>query len=232
MRFLSFCIFSLLTAAPYVTAENPSVDIELLQEAWKIPTGGSRAKPYYRITVDGITFPGERSWEDRWALIKDITDYRGSKILELGCNVSLASTYLLKYRDARSAVGVDRPDDLLAQNDMPQMIKAARLIQKAFGVSVDLVQMDMNQTRYEEILGQDFDVAFAMSILKWIDDKERFLDYLANFKKVIYEGHDSDEIEIERFVKRGYQYTVLGKTHVGVSYPLEQTRTLIYFFKD
>jgi SAM-dependent methyltransferase len=212
-------------------AASEDVDIELLNKAWKIPTGGAHAKPYYSIDVDGHHFSGERSWDARWSFIQDAMDYRNARVLELGCNVGLASTYLLKYKEAASATGVDRLDYLLAQNDMPRLMEAAKLIHQAFGVHVNLVQTDINSSDYEDLLGNDYDVVFCMSFLKWVQDKERLLDYLSTFRNVIFEGHESDEVEIERFAQRGFRHVILGKTQVGVSYPSDATRTVIYFYK-
>lgn len=210
---------------------SEAVDFSLLEKAWQIPTGGAHAKPYYSIELDGHSFPGERSWDARWALMKDAASFKNKRILELGCNVGLASVYLLKYRGAESSVGLDRPDPLLAKEDMPRMIEAAQLIQKAFKVSFPIVQTDVNNSSYEEILGYDYDVVICMSFLKWVQDKERLLHYLAHFDHIIYEGHDPDETEISRFQNYGFEYRILGSTQVGVSYPADATRTMIYFFK-
>ncbi len=211
---------------------DEDIDLDLLAAGWKIPTGGSNGQSYNAVTIQGVRFPGERAWDDRWELIKDAMDYRGKRVLELGSNVALASTYLLKYREVAECIGVDRPDDLLAMSGMPRLMEAAKMLHRAFNVNPKIVQMDINNTDYEKFLGFNYDVAFCMSFLKWVDDKERLLDYLSNFKHIIFEGHEADSIEIERFQQRGFDYRILGKTQVGVSYPKDAFRTLIYFFKS
>ena len=78
---------------------------------------------------------------------------------------------------------------------------------------------------------EDFDIVVAMSIYKWVDDKERFLQYLSQFRSILYEGHDPDDIEIERFAKYGFSHKVVGKTQTGISYSNDNTRTLMVFSK-
>jgi SAM-dependent methyltransferase len=210
---------------------STQVDLDLLAQAWTIPTGGSNGQPYNHVVVDGVDFPGERTWDDRWILIKEATNYQNKKVLELGCNVALVSTYLLKYQNAALCTGVDRPDDLLAFHGMPDLIKAAKTIHRAFNVSPHILQIDMNHADYENTLGYDYDIVFCMSFLKWADDKERLLEYLSHFQEIIFEGHEEDSNEIDRFQKKGFQYRILGKTQVGVSYPPNAFRTLIHFYK-
>src|SRR5689334_22546103 len=111
IRLAYFTIIPVISLSLF--ASSKEVDLKLLAQAWTIPTGGSNAQSYNHIAINGIDFPGERNWDERWALIQDATNYQDKKILELGCNVALASTYLLKYRNAALCIGVDRPDDLL-----------------------------------------------------------------------------------------------------------------------
>lgn len=223
--------FSLLIFSKGFTSSE-EVDLKLLAQAWTIPTGGSNGKSYNQITLNGIDFPGERNWNERWALIQGATNYQNKKILELGCNVALASTYLLKYRNAGLCTAIDRPDDLLALHGMPYLIQAADMIHQAFHVSPHILQIDMNHADYEKELGYDYDILFCMSFLKWVDDKDRLLEYLSHFREIIFEGHEEDAIEIQRFQNKGFQYRILGKTQVGVSYPSNAFRTLIYFYKN
>lgn len=230
--FKMFFLLTMFTCTLCQGLENPGdINIELLQQAWKIPTGGSQGMPYYSLEINGVHLQGERPWEVRWDLVKDILDYKEKKILELGCNVGLTSTCLLKYRGALASTGLDRTYETLAAFGTPRLMEASALVQEAFGVFVDIIQADINNSDYEEILGYDYDVVFCMSFLKWVDDKHRLLDYLANFSHVIFEGHDPDPVEIARFEQRGFQYIILGSTQIGASYPADATRTLIYFFK-
>lgn len=230
-HFALLCCFVFNPLFAYEDKEN--VDVQLLAEAWTIPTGGSNNQPYYSLNVNGLFFYGERSWEDRWNFIKDQINCKNKRILELGCNVGIASVYLLKYGQALCCTGVDRPNDVLALHGMPRLMEASKLLQRAFHVHVDLVQLDFNKDDYEELIGQKYDFVVCMSLLKWVEDKERFLNYLALFDEVLFEGHESDSVEIERFKRHGFDhYQILGSTHVGVSYPQDSKRTLIYFWKS
>ncbi len=205
-------------------------DRNLLQEAWKIGTGGSGGKPYYAFDIDDLKFDGERNWNDRWDLMRHLP-LGGKAVLELGCNVGLFSIHALEECAAKSADGVDLPDDALTVNGNPLMAKAARMVNAALGSRVVYHQVNLNTQPYEEILGTDYDVVFCMSFFKWIDDKDRFLRYLSHFDEIVYEGHESDEVESSRFGLHGFGSQILGKTQIGKSYDLDACRTLIHFQK-
>lgn len=208
------------------------IDIGLLQEAWTISGGGSNGRPYYSLDIDGVHLEGERPWEERWKFIQGAMDYQGKRILELGCNITLTSIYLIKYCNAYEAVGVDRPYKELAEFGTPMLIESAKMTQLAFGINVPILQTDINNSPYEKLIGYNYDVVICMSFLKWVYDKERLLDYLSQFNHIIFEGHEADQIEITRFQNYGFQYRVLGKTQIGASYSADAYRTLIYFFKE
>lgn len=208
------------------------INIEILKRALSIPTGGSNGKSYYNITIDGEKIGGERIWENRWNLIKNCLNFKNKRILELGCNIGFSSMYLIKFKDAKSSVGIDLPNDQLAKAGNPRMMEAAQLVQQAFGIPMQIKQLDFNIDNYEQIIGNNYDIVLCTSVLKWVNDKERFLQYLSNFKYVIFEGHDSDAIEIARFKSVGFKhYKILGATQIGASYTNDQQRTLICFSK-
>lgn len=211
---------------------NFYVNHTILEEAFKCNTSGN-GLCYYGIDIDGKSYHGERNWNDRWNLLKDSLEFNGKNVLEIGCNMGILSIYLKKFRDINKAVGVDQPDEMLIVTNKRDTIKAAKLLKDGFCVDdISFVQMDLNKEKYEEILGYDFDIVAAMSIYKWIEDKERFLNYLSKFKHIIYEGHEPDEVEIEKFTKFGFNHKILGQTQTGVSYSKDNTRTLILFSKD
>ncbi len=210
---------------------NFYVDHSILEQAFKCNTSGN-GRCYYSINIDNKFYDGERNWDTRWDLVKNCMEFEGKKVLELGCNMGILLTYLKKFRNINSAVGVDEPDEMLISSNKRDTIKAAKLLTQGFGIdNIEFKQLDLNNVNYEELLGTDFDIAIAMSILKWITDDERFLKYLSNFKNVLYEGHDSNEVEISRFAKYGFSHTILGETQTGKSYDPNHTRTLILFSK-
>jgi SAM-dependent methyltransferase len=229
-----FCLWMSPLHAEIENLIDSSIDMKLLHEAWQGPGGGSRGKPYYRVVVNGIYFDGERDWAQRWNMMKDTLDYRGKKILELGCNFAMSSAYMIKYRGASSAIGIELPDERLTINGNPNVIKAAKKFHKALNVGgIEIKQMDLDVSDYENLIGDEFDIVVCMSLLNWVKDKERLLNYLSKFPCVIYEGHDSDESEIERFLSHGFtHYEILGRSVVGISSPLHYQRTVILFTKD
>ncbi len=209
---------------------NFYVDHNILKEAFKCNTSGN-GRCYYSIKIDNKFYDGERNWDSRWDLIKDSMDFRVKNVLEIGCNMGIFLTYLKKFRNINIGVGIDEPDEMLAATNKKDTIKAAKLLAEGFGVDLSFIQMDLNKENYEEKVGTNFDIVVAMSIFKWIDDQDRFLNYLSQFKTVIYEGHDSDEVEIERFAKYGFKATILGGTQTGKSYDSTNSRTVIIFNK-
>lgn len=211
---------------------NFYVDHDILAQAFNCNTSGN-GLCYYGLDIAGKSYKGERKWEDRWNVIKDAMDYNNKSVIEIGCNMGIVLTYLKKFRNIGKALGVDEPDEMLIATNKKDTIKAAKLLDAGFQVpDIKYLQIDLNAVNYEEILGTDFDIAVAMSIYKWIDDKDRFMKYLSNFKNVLYEGHDSDEVEIARFAEQGFTAKILGKTQTGVSYASDHTRTLILFSKE
>jgi len=195
---------------------NPN-NIYLIEKAWSVNTSGGRVKNYYAITINGKFYNGCRLWDNRWNVIKDATDYAGKNILELGCNMALVSTFLKKYRDANIAVGVEGPNAFLVSQGSPHRVKAAKWFAQAFEADVGFIQVNLNgEPNYEGKIGYDYDVVFCFSLMHWIKDKKRLLRYLAQFNEVIYEGHDSLEVELKRFKDCGFSsYRVLGKAERG-----------------
>ena len=76
----------------------------------------------------------------------------------------------------------------------------------------------------KRLLESNAEIVFALNVLNWVQDKDRLLDFLANFSVVVFEGHDSFDIEKERFASRGFSDIQL----VSVS---ERNRPLIVFKK-
>jgi hypothetical protein len=175
--------------------------LQLLHRAWQIAADSDANAPgegvcYYELFVDGFRLPGERSWVDRWAVIGASVDWKDARILELGCNVGLLSTSAL-LRGADAALGVDADSTILQAN---------ALLQQAFGVRYELTQLNFDDpTPWETRLGAFRPtVVTALSVLNWVTDKERFVNFLGRFNTVILEGHDSELVEAERLEKVGF----------------------------
>lgn len=190
-------------------------NMPLIEKAWQINTSGAKITSYYSLNVNGRTFPGIRPFGLRWDMFKDLLDYTGKNILELGCCTALPSITLKKYREAGHVVAVDMADYRLL---------AAQLVAKAFEVSLDFRKLNLDNDNYEKQLGYDFDVVFCMSLLNWVKDKNRLMAYLSHFKNVIFEGHEHPTVEIARFARYGFNnYKLLGVSDLG--------RSVILFYR-
>jgi 2-polyprenyl-3-methyl-5-hydroxy-6-metoxy-1,4-benzoquinol methylase len=190
-------------------------------------------KNYYGIELQGKKYSGERNWDSRWNLIKDCLDFTGKRVLDIGCNIGISLIYLSKFRNISYGFGIDAPDEFLIETNKAETFKCANLLKCAFDIdNVHFIQLDLNTQDYTmECILPKYDVVIAMSILKWIDDKDKFMNYLSGFDNVIYEGHESDETEILRFEKYGFKYKILGQTQIGESYNSNEFRTLFLFSK-
>lgn len=182
--------------------EKTSMTPELskLKTAWEIAAKSNASTPgaqsaYYGLTLDGYGFLGERSWESRWDAIKRVVRFDGKSILELGCNMGLFSTFM-RLSGASRAVGLDIDQDI---------IRAAKLIAEAFGVDNEYYVQNLDDQNPWEDLYQGFDVVFALSVMHWVQDKDRLLGFLARHQEIVYEGHDSFEIEYERLSRCGFK---------------------------
>ena len=198
---------------------NASPSVKKLRKAWELAQLSNANSPgqcvsYYSLEFEGYEFPGERPWSTRWELLQSVTDFQGKRVLEIGCNLALLSCCLLKDSGASDAIAVDYDSTIL---------KAASLAAEAHNVTPVFVQQDLNSKEDWEsrLNAYNPDLVVALSILNWIDDKERFVAYLGQFDEVIFEGHDSFEKEGERFKKVGFEVIRL----VGMS---ERARPILY----
>lgn len=176
---------------------------KLLVTAWRLAQISDASSPnrkvaYYSFTFDHIYYPGERPWSERWNLLRRITSYSGKRILELGCNMALLSSYLLKEEGAAAALAVDADETIL---------KSARLVAHALGVSpsLRLVNFDDDDQWETNLLAFDADIVFALNVLNWIQNKGRFLHFLGHCRELILEGHDSLDTETERLRAAGFK---------------------------
>jgi len=173
-----------------------------LLNGWQIAQSSNASSPglpkaYYAIEYKGVYFPGERPWIKRWDELKNISNYFGKTILELGCNMGLLSTFLLKEGGAVKSIGVDHDE---------QILKSAKIISEVYDVNPLFFQVNFDSGKdwESELLSYKADIVFALNVLNWIRNKERFLKFLSNFPEVIFEGHDLPAIEKKRFADIGY----------------------------
>ena len=176
--------------------------LKKLLDAWRLAQKSNASAPalplaYYAIDFEGYHFPGERPWNERWNRFSNVTDYEGKTILELGCNMGLLSIYLLKEAGAANSIGVDHDKKIL---------ESAKLISEVFEVNPVFRQINFDSAKdwESELSSYKIDIVFALNVLNWVNDKERFLRFLSNFPEIIFEGHDTTEVERKRFEQIGF----------------------------
>ena len=177
----------------------------VLHEAWSIAAHANASSPgrplaYHELDFDGLRFPGERPWVARWRCLRRVTTYTDRRVLELGCNMALFSTFVLKEAGAGAALAVDHD---------PAILEAAAKVAAAFGVRPQFRQVDFDRDEDWEDRLAAFrpDLVVALSVLHWVQDKARFLAFLGRFDEVVFEGHDSSRIERDRL--RGAGFTAI-----------------------
>jgi len=175
------------------------LSLETLAEAWSIASRSEASAPgvdigYYSIDIGGINFPGERPWILRWDRIQKEVDFKGKRLLELGCNMGLLSIHA-KLWGAAYCLGVDVDKEIL---------RAAELASRAFGTDVVHRQLDLDDSsQWEEEL-KGFDIVSALSVLHWIKNKDRVWSFLAKHREVLYEGHESEQEAESNLIRAGF----------------------------
>ena len=173
-----------------------------LHDAWRVAVASNASAAghpmaYYSLDVGDLHLPGERSWEQRWAYLETATTFENKRVLDLGCNLGLLSTWLLRHGGAEAALGIDVERDIL---------DAAEAIATAFGVSPEFRRVDLDDDRPSEEQLRSFqpDVVFALNVLNWVKDQDRLLRFLGRFPELVYEGHDSIGTEVDRLRSIGF----------------------------
>jgi predicted Ser/Thr protein kinase/SAM-dependent methyltransferase len=207
-----------LEALPALS-DDASSWLREVHRAWSIAQASAASSPgtpiaYYSLDFEGVRFPGERPWEPRWETFAEITTYRSKRILELGCNMGLLSCYLLADADAEATLGVDHDADIL---------KAARHVAQALRVApaFQTADFDSPETWEQPLVEFAPDIVFALNVLNWIQDKERFLRFLGQFSEVVFEGHDSLAVERARLRQAGF-------TNIRLVGATERSRPLMH----
>jgi predicted Ser/Thr protein kinase len=197
---------------PVLAALPPGASEQLasLHRAWQLAADSDANAPgqgvaYYSMAFERFLLPGERPWEDRWRVFKEAIDWRKARVLELGCNLGLLSTFA-KVAGAEEALGVDGDADILQAN---------HLVQRAFGVTYPTIRcsFDDPQPWEDELAAFRPTIITALSVFNWVTQKDRFLRFLGRFDKVLFEGHDPDVIECRRLESVGFtRVELLGRS--------------------
>lgn len=193
------------------TAGSP--DVQLLRRAWHVARCSRASAPgqdlaYYALTYKHVHFQGERPWYLRWDAIRRNVPLKGKHVVDLGTNMGLLPAFALLH-GARKATGIDAD---------PRILVAARLVARAFGVTPELVGADLIDGPDWESRAAPADIVFAMSLLRWLPENGRALEFLRTQQELVYEGHDPLPVEIERLRRWGFSETqVLLTTERGRS---------------
>jgi 2-polyprenyl-3-methyl-5-hydroxy-6-metoxy-1,4-benzoquinol methylase len=152
---------------------------------------------YYSLVYDDVIHQGERPWELRWAPINKAVNFKGKRLLELGCNLGLLSCYAQHAGALSGGLGVDQD---------PIIVAAAQNLAKFAEKDVKFLIHDFdNDDRLENAIEiNNFDIVSAFSVLKWLKEKDRFLALLSHFDELLYEGHDSLDVEFSRLNSIGF----------------------------
>lgn len=187
------------------------VQLTMLEQAWTLAARSDANAPghgvaYYAFTYRHQHFPGERPWYLRWQAIRQGIDFRGKRLVELGANMGLLSTFATVH-GATSAIGVDHDS---------KIVEAARLVGKALGGSASFERVDLTGDRIWEERLRGADIVAAMSLVHWLPDPQRVFRFIAGHAEVLYEGHDALETEVELLHGMGFDsVTLLCETERG-----------------
>ena len=178
-------------------SEDPEID--LLENAWLLAqqspaNSAGQSLAYYSFTYKGHHFPGERPWYLRWEPIRRVISFKGKRVLELGSNMGLFSSFAAIH-GAKQVVGVDQD---------PTIVRAARLVAEALGANATFHCIDLARDMGWESMLRDSDMVIAMSVLRWLPDQDRVLRFLGSAPEILYEGHDGLELEMARLRSAGF----------------------------
>jgi predicted nicotinamide N-methyase len=181
---------------PVVSADHDLADLD---QAWRTAerskaNAKGQSQAYYAFSYRGRHFPGERAWYSRWDPIRASVDFTGKSVLELGCNMGMLSTFAT-LSGAASAHGVDHDADI---------VDAARLVARALGSGATFEQLDLMGSEPWEQRLSGRDIVTALSVVHWLPEKDRVLQFLGTHDELIYEGHDTLDIETARLRSIGF----------------------------
>jgi 2-polyprenyl-3-methyl-5-hydroxy-6-metoxy-1,4-benzoquinol methylase len=185
-------------------------DLVLAHRAWQIAEQSNANAPgqglaYYALTYKNWHFRGERPWYYRWEAIRRGVSMDGKRVLDLGTNVGLLPVFSLIH-SAKTATGVDSD---------ARILEAAEMVARAFDVTPTYRRVDFDRDENWEADLEGADLVFAMSVLQWLKNEDRLLQFLANHAEVVYEGHESLEVEQRRLGQLGFRVHVLTQTERG-----------------
>lgn len=124
-----------------------------------------------------------------WNVIKDIMDFKGKRVLDIGCFLGYFCQEIYKLGGIPS--GVDRH---------PHALYYASIFGKITNTKFSLHKSDVNKKSLELIPGE-FDVALCLSMFHHIEEKEYLLTYLNKIPQTIFEVNVTNVEEIGNVMK-------------------------------
>ena len=202
--------------APVGVPELGDGPLALLAQAWRTAQQSKANAPgqrvaYYSFDACGEHFPGERPWALRWGQISGRVDFTGKKMLELGCNLGMFSSFARKA-GATACTGVDAEADIL---------DGARLVAEAMGVENTYRQINFDSPEDWETQLAGHDLVLALSVVNWVKDRKRFMAFLGRHRECVFEGHGPDASELAELRDVGFD-------HVDVIAISERNRPVYY----
>jgi hypothetical protein len=185
-------------------------EAELLETGWRRAarwnTTAGKWLAYSSLTIGGVHFPGWRPWLLRWTWVRNAVSFEGKTVLDLGCNVGLFCCFAL-LEGARTAVGIDADTSAL---------EAAQLTAAGLGVAPTFLLMRVGGKDGWQDRVPKADIVAAMSIAEWVDDRKSLFAFFSTVPELVYEGHDSVDVEEDRLRGAGFGHVeVLGVTERG-----------------
>ncbi len=190
-----------------------------LAECWQNAATSGANSPgagisYYSLDVRGFHLPGERPWPMRWEMLAQNINFTGRHVVELGCNLGLLSLHA-RATGAAAVIGADHNQGV---------VEAAQALAGLLGLEARFEKVDFDRdSDWEARLGAG-DLVTALSLTYWLRDKDRLWRYLARFREVVFEGHESP-VEVENRL-RAAQFNRIAR--LGVS---ERGRVLFHAVK-
>ncbi len=86
------------------------------------------------------------------------------------------------------------------------ILQASRLVASVFGVEKSCFwnEINFNNKTETDNIENNFDICICLSMMASVKNKNNLIEVLSRQKTVLYEGHDSELIEIDRLKQAGF----------------------------
>ena len=155
----------------------------------------------FRVDLAGgeYLYQGNRHWGLIWNYVSRQLNFKGKRILDLGCSMGLASVFA-RIAGAEHAITVESNAD---------MLEAARCFAEVLGVEGnEYIRMDWNDLLADSPAFLCTDVTIALSTRCATLDEELFLPLLAQSKEIIFQSLGNFDITKNRLHTLGFNHVV------------------------